>query len=32
MAIGVLKETGEPKEEIPENSVFIGALSLDGTV
>ena len=32
MAIGVLKETGELKEKIPESSVFIGALSLDGTV
>jgi magnesium chelatase family protein len=30
MAIGVLKETGELKEKIPEDSVFIGALSLDG--
>lgn len=32
MAIGVLKETGELKEKIPEDAVFIGALSLDGTV
>lgn len=32
MAIGILKEKGEFKAEIPEDSVFIGALSLDGTV
>ena len=32
MAIGVLKEMGELKEKIPGDSVFIGALSLDGTV
>ena len=32
MAIGILKERGELKEKIPEDSVFIGALSLDGTV
>lgn len=32
MAIGVLKEIGELKGKIPEDAVFIGALSLDGTV
>ncbi|WP_175640191.1 YifB family Mg chelatase-like AAA ATPase [Metabacillus schmidteae] len=32
MAIGILKEKGEVKEKIPDDSVFIGALSLDGTV
>lgn len=32
MAIGILKEKDELKEKIPEDSVFIGALSLDGTV
>ena len=32
MAIGVLKEAGDLKEKIPEDTVFIGALSLDGTV
>ncbi|OAS88200.1 MULTISPECIES: YifB family Mg chelatase-like AAA ATPase [Metabacillus] len=32
MAIGVLKDMGEFKGEIPEDSVFIGVLSLDGTV
>lgn len=32
MAIGVLKEMGEFKESIPEDVVFIGALSLDGSV
>lgn len=32
MAIGILKERGKLKEKIPEDSVFIGALSLDGTV
>jgi magnesium chelatase family protein len=32
MAIGVLKERGYIKEEIPHDAAFIGALSLDGTV
>jgi magnesium chelatase family protein len=32
MAIGVLKERGHIKEEIPKDIAFIGALSLDGTV
>ena len=32
MAIGILKEKGECKSKIPEDAVFIGALSLDGTV
>lgn len=32
IGIGILKEKGEMKERIPEDSVFIGALSLDGTV
>lgn len=32
MAIGILKEKGELKERVPEDSVFIGVLSLDGTV
>lgn len=32
MAIGILKEKGELKEDIPQDLVFIGALSLDGTV
>lgn len=32
MAIGILKEKGECKSEIPGDSVFIGALALDGTV
>jgi magnesium chelatase family protein len=32
IALGILKERGECKEEIPHDSVFIGALSLDGTV
>ena len=32
MAIGVLKETDYVKEEIPQDTVFIGALSLDGTI
>ena len=32
MAIGVLKDTGEFKDRIPEDTVFIGALSLDGTI
>ncbi len=32
MAIGLMKEMGEFKEKIPEDSVFIGVLSLDGTV
>lgn len=32
MAIGVLKERNHIKEEIPDDSAFIGALSLDGTV
>ncbi|NMD72709.1 YifB family Mg chelatase-like AAA ATPase [Bacillus sp. DNRA2] len=32
MAIGILKEKGELKAKIPDDSVFIGALSLDGTV
>jgi magnesium chelatase family protein len=32
IAIGILKERGECKEPIPRDTVFIGALSLDGTV
>ena len=32
MAIGVLKEKGQIKEEIPQDTAFIGALSLDGNV
>ena len=32
VAIGVLKEAGDLKEGIPEDTVFIGALSLDGAV
>ena len=32
MAIGVLEDTGEFKERIPEDTVFISALSLDGTI
>jgi magnesium chelatase family protein len=32
MAIGLLKEAGELKERIPEDTMFIGALALDGTV
>jgi predicted ATPase with chaperone activity len=32
MGIGILKERGELKGNIPEESVFIGALALDGTV
>ena len=32
MALGILKEKGECKSKIPEDAVFIGALSLDGTV
>ncbi|WP_071392622.1 YifB family Mg chelatase-like AAA ATPase [Bacillus tuaregi] len=32
IAIGILKERGEFKEPIPQDSVFLGALSLDGTV
>lgn len=32
IAIGILKERGEFKEPIPHDAVFIGALSLDGTV
>lgn len=32
IAIGSLKERGEFKEPIPHDAVFIGALSLDGTV
>jgi magnesium chelatase family protein len=32
IAIGILKERGEFKEPIPRDSVFIGTLSLDGTV
>ena len=32
IAMGILKERGECKEEIPDDSVFIGAVSLDGTV
>jgi len=32
MAVGVLKEKGQIKEEIPQDTAFIGALSLDGTV
>lgn len=32
MAIGILIEKGELKEKVPEDSLFIGALSLDGAV
>ena len=32
MAIGVLKEKGQIKEELPQDTAFIGALSLDGNV
>ncbi|MED4354376.1 magnesium chelatase domain-containing protein [Schinkia azotoformans] len=32
MAVGVLKKTGELEEKIPKDTVFIGALSLDGSV
>lgn len=32
MAIGILKEKDECKSEIPKDTVFIGALALDGTV
>lgn len=32
MAIGILKEIGELEQDIPQNSVFLGALSLDGTI
>lgn len=32
IAIGILKETGYIQEEIPQDTVFIGALSLDGTI
>lgn len=32
MAIGIMKETGHIHAEIPPDTVFIGALSLDGTV
>jgi magnesium chelatase family protein len=32
MAIGILKEMGQLKAKIPEDSVFIGALSLDGAI
>lgn len=32
MAIGILKEKGELKDKVPEDVVFIGALSLDGTI
>jgi magnesium chelatase family protein len=32
MAIGLLKEVGELKERIPVDTMFIGALALDGTV
>ena len=32
MALGVLIEMGECKAKVPQDSVFIGALSLDGTI
>ena len=32
MALGVLIEMGECKAKVPRDSVFIGALSLDGTI
>lgn len=32
IAIGILKEAGQLKEEIPEDCAFLGALSLDGTI
>lgn len=32
MAIGMFKEIGELKQKIPQDIVFLGALSLDGTV
>lgn len=32
IAIGMLKEIGELKQEIPQDTVFLGALSLDGTI
>ena len=32
MALGVLIEMGECKVKVPQDSVFIGALSLDGTI
>ena len=32
MAIGIMKESGDFKDSIPEDAAFLGALSLDGTV
>lgn len=32
MAIGVMKEAGEIKDEIPADAAFLGVLSLDGTI
>lgn len=32
MAIGIMKESGDFKDSIPEDAAFLGVLSLDGTV
>lgn len=32
MAIGIMKESGDFKDSIPEDAAFLGALLLDGTV
>ncbi|MUV37155.1 uncharacterized protein JNUCC1_00961 [Lentibacillus sp. JNUCC-1] len=32
MAIGIMKETGEIKDQIPEAAAFLGVLSLDGSI